>query len=269
MTEVLDGLGGANVVTRALTCALLLSARIAPPVLLAPWLGLRNTPLTMRIAAILALVLALCPIALSHASTLPEHIIDLGIATTREVSMGLIFGVVIAIPFFALGHAGRIIDRLRESLPADSVVFDEESSSPLGNLHLLFGATLFLVLGGHRMVIASLADGLQKLPLGSPMDSASMQSLTLGSARIIAHALELGISFAAPAITALLLFTATLGIAERAAPALPTFFLGMPVRATLGIAAVLLSLSMLVPYLSEVMRNAVWIASELVFGAGP
>lgn len=267
MTDLLDGLGGADLATRALVCALLLGARIAPPVLLAPWLGLRHTPMTMRIAVILALVLALCPIALSHASTLPEHLIDLGIAATRELSMGLIFGVVIAIPFFALDHAGRIIDGLRESSPADSAVFDE-SSSPLANLYLLFGATLFLLLGGHRMVIAALADGLKTLPLGSPVDAASAQSLALGSARIIVHALELGISFAAPAITTLLLLTATLGIIERTAPTLPTFFLGMPLRAALGIATVLLSLSMLVPHLTEIMRDSVWVASELVFRVG-
>lgn len=258
MTELLDGFGGVDVVTHTLGVASLVTARIAPLALVSPWIGFRRTPITLRIGVVLALVLALCPWALGHAPTLPGHLFNYILVAAREVTIGLIFAVVLSVPFFALEHSGSIIDTLRGS----SVTPTNES--PLSDLYLLLGATLFLVLGGHRLVISALADGLQTVPVGSPLELGDIQSFALGSTQIIVQALSLGVAFAAPAITAFVLLEATLGIAERAAPMLPTFFLGMPLRAAVGVAAVLLSASVLMPHLPALMRHAVHAASELV-----
>jgi flagellar biosynthetic protein FliR len=261
MTGFLDGLGGVDVVMRTITGAALVGARIVPLVLVSPWIGFRRVPVTLRVSVLLALTLALSPLGIAHAPSLPETLIDFAVAAIREITIGLVFAVVSSIPFFALEHSGGIIDVLRGS-PSDSMASADEG--PLSNLHLLLGATLFLVLGGHRLVIAALANGLEAVPVGSPLAPSDAQSLALGSARIIVQALVLGVSFAAPAITALVLLEATLGIAGRAAPMLPTFFLGMPLRAAVGIAALLASVSLLIPHLPELMHEAVQAASELV-----
>ena len=144
-----------------------------------------------------------------------------------------------------------------------------EPSPPLGDLHLLLGSVLFLALGGHRLVIAALGEGLVDLPPGAAIAPAGLLALALGAARIVTHALTLAAAFAAPAAVALLALEVLLGIAGRAAPSMPVHVAAMPLRAAAGLAAVLLGLSVLVPHLPPVLRRGVESAGGLVREIAP
>lgn len=71
------------------------------------------------------------------------------------------------------------------------------------------------------------------------------------TARLLTLVLPLGLAIAAPAIVALVAADVGLAVVARTAPQLPVYFAGMPLRAWLGIAAVLLALAWITPELLE------------------
>ena len=59
---------------------------------------------------------------------------------------------------------------------------------------------------------------------------------------VTAQAIRMGVSIAFPAAVALLVADMLLGFMNRTAPQIQVFFLGMPLRAVVGILAVILTL---------------------------
>ncbi|MDQ3036196.1 MAG: flagellar biosynthetic protein FliR [Myxococcota bacterium] len=264
MQALLEQLGGGGELARAIGVALLVAARVAPLTILVPWIALRGSPPALRIALLLSLTVALTPIAISASPPLPPDLLTFVVAIAREVAIGAVFAITISVPLYALDQAGRLVDAMRGASQSESESPAGDRTSPLGNLHLLLGAVLFVALGGHRLVIAALGEGLIDVPAGAAVAGPDLAAFTMGAARIVVSSLTLAVSFAAPAAVALIGVEVGLGIVGRAAPAIPMYFAGMPLRAAAGVAAVLLGLSVLVPHLPAIMRGAVQSASSLV-----
>lgn len=258
MAALIERLGGAEATLRTLLVAALVALRVAPLAIALPPLALRGVPLAARVAVLLALTVALTPLALASAPPLPDDVLLLAAIAARELALGGAFAVACAVPLLALADAGRIVDAMR-----GAAAHGGRAPGPFTELHRLLGAVLFLVLGGHRLAIAALGEGLVALPPGAPLAAADLAGLGLGTARVAVAALALAISFAAPAALALLAVEVALGAAARAAPALPIQVAAVPLRAALGVAAVLLALAVLVPHLGPIFESAVAAAARL------
>ncbi|UJR79596.1 EscT/YscT/HrcT family type III secretion system export apparatus protein [Sandaracinus amylolyticus] len=262
MPELLDA--------RVIGVAILVASRVAPLTVVVPWLALRDTPPALRAALLLVLTIALTPLGLSVAPALPEDTFALAALALREGAIGLVFAIATAIPLIALDHAGRVIDAMRApASSAEITTAQGETTSPLGQLHLLLGTVIFLGLGGHRLVIAALGEGLVAVPPGATIPSVELAEVALGAARIVTHALTLAVAFAAPAAIALIALEVLLGVASRLAPAVSAPIVSMPLRAAAGLAAVLFGLAVLVPHLPEPMRRAIDGAEILVRDLAP
>jgi type III secretory pathway component EscT len=238
---------------RTLAIAALVAARLAPLTLIAPWIALRQSPAVLRAALLFGLTAALVPIAEPHVAALPEGPIPMGIATLRELVFGAMLAIAASLPLLAFEQSGRLVDVLRGAQGELSGPSGERSS-PMGLLSLLLGTTLFLVLGGHRLVIGALAHGIEAVPPGSGAGSAgSLYEV----ARLLVLSLELAVALAAPALVALFATDVALGLVARSATNIPMHFAGMPLRAAVGLFAVLLSLSLLVPRLAQLFGEAI------------
>lgn len=265
MLEALTGID----LARLAAVALLVTARVAPLTEIVPWIAVRGAPRAARLAVLGACVVALVPVALPVTPDLPTSMLALGALALREATIGAVFAVATAVPLVALDHAGRLVDAMRGGTMVERSGATEDRSTPLGDLHLLLGSVLFLALGGHRLVIAALGEGVVDLPPGSAIASPDLAAFALGTARIVAHALTLAAAFAAPAAIALIALEVLLGVVARAAPGIPVHVAGMPLRAVAGLAAVLLGLSVLVPHLPPVLRGGVEAAGGLVRELAP
>ena len=73
-----------------------------------------------------------------------------------------------------------------------------------------------------------------------------------------AQMLEAALGLAAPALVALLLADLLLGMIGRAAPQIPLYFVGMPLKALLGVGAVLVAVATLDTALVAGFRG--WVA---------
>ncbi len=262
MDTLLAVLGEAEA-QRHLAVGALLAARVLPLVLLTPFFAVRAAPSLLRTAVALALVVALEPLAASVAPPLPGALGLAGLAV-REALVGAVFAVVAALPLHALGWFGGLVDAWRGAGQGEVGLPDGERASPLGALASLLGVALFVTLGGHRLALASFAEGLVRAPVGGTMDVDGLRAAALGAARLVGDALAFAAALAAPAALAIVLVEVALGLIARAAPQIPMFFAGMPLRAAVGLGAVLLSLSLAVERLPAAFRAAVSAAGALV-----
>jgi flagellar biosynthetic protein FliR len=155
-------------------------------------------------------------------------------------------GLVASLAFRAAEAAGRLADAARGANLAEVLLpTADERSSPLGALYLLLGTLVFLELGGVPRVLDALARSYDVLPVGGGVTAAGAARaagvVTLASARLIESALAL----AAPVIVALWLTDLTLGFVARAAPQIPVYFVGLPLKGLLAVGVVLAGLAAL------------------------
>lgn len=230
---------------RGLRIALLVAARLAPLVFVSPWLGLRSAPSTIRTALLLGLTAAMQPFASAHAQLAPELPI-LALQMVREACIGAVFTLVTAAPAYALDTGGRLVDIHRGANVAEVIAPPTgERTSPLADLLLLSTLAAFAALGGLRLVFGVLASSFVDLPVGAAPAS-GLGAMALEAARALAYGLGLAAAFAAPAAVAILVGEAMLGLVARTVPRVSVHFLGMPLRALLGIALVLVALPSIV-----------------------
>lgn len=271
MQELVEWLGGAGAVERWLAVGALVAARVAPLTVLAPWLALRQAPAVLRAGVVLVLTVVVAPVAVHHApAELPVGAFSYGLAVLREAMVGAVFAVVSALPLLALDWAGRLVDTWRGASLAEVIAPPTaERTSPIGNLYLMMGVVLFLLLGGHRLAIVAFADGLVAAPVGAPIAGADLAAVALGAGRLTADALAFAAALAAPAAAAIVLTEVALGLVARTSPQVPVFFAGMPLRAAIGLGAALLGLSVVVGGLPSAFDDAIRAAEGLVRGLAP
>lgn len=218
-------------VGRRLAVGALVAARIAPLALVAPVLGLRSAPATIRAGVVVAFTVALTPLALGGAEV-PAGALFWG-AMLREALIGALFGLVASIPFFALESGGRLVDLYRGANLAEVIAPPTgERTSPTGDLAILGGLACFAAVGGLRLTVGAFASSLVDVPVGaSSLDRSSM----LEAAHALTHAMRFATVVAAPAAVAILVADVAIGLLARSVPRISVFFVAMPIRAMLGL----------------------------------
>lgn len=264
MEALVTWLGGESAITRAVLVGMLVAARVAPLTILAPWLAVRQAPAMLRTAVVLALTFALTPLAMQSAPEIPESPTIVAALALREAMVGAVFAIATALPMHALEWAGSLVDTWRGSNLAEILAPPTGTrTSPMGTLYVMMGVVLFIAVGGHRVALEALADGLAEVPVGTGQILAP-DVIAFGAARIFGQALSFAAVLAAPAAVAIVLVEVALGLVARASPQVPVFFAGMPLRAATGLGAALLGLALLVDRLPAAMRGAIDTAADLV-----
>jgi flagellar biosynthesis protein FliR len=225
------------------------AARATPIVWMVAPLGGPRLPAPARVGLALLLAALASPILVASAGAAAlgrASAPALALLFGREVLVGLCLGFVAAAAFRAAEIAGRLSDSLRGANIAEILVpTAEERSSPLGVLYLLLATVVFLQIGGVPRLCEALLDSYRVLPVGGGLDAGSARQaaaiVTAASARLIAS----GVALAAPVIVALWLTDLALGLVARAAPQVPVYFIGLPLKGLLAIGLVLVSLGVL------------------------
>jgi type III secretion protein SpaR/YscT/HrcT len=174
----------------------------------------------------------------------------------RELAVGLTLGFVGSLIFRAAEMAGRLTDVLRGANLAEVLSpLSQERSSPLGELTLFLAVVIFLELGGLGHVATALARSYDAVPVAATTVPAHLGQAAALALAASGQMLESALGLAAPAIVALLLADLALGAVARAAPQIPVYFVGMPLKALLGVAATLLGVGALQQALDQGFRG--------------
>lgn len=218
------------------------AARTMPIAWSIPAFGGPCLPWQIRVAMGIGFSLLCLPVLAGNPP--PGGAVLLGLLIAREVVVGVVMGFVCACLFRAAEAAGQFTDVLRGVNMAEAISPASGSrSSPLGALMLLLAIVVFFEIGGMGYLTSALVRSYEAIPLSAPRRFAGgSRALAMVAIAASAKLIEAAIGLCAPVIVALLLADILLGIVGRYVPQIPLYFVGMPLKALLGVGAMLLGL---------------------------
>lgn len=231
-------------------------ARILPIMTLAPFLGAKNLPMTLRMMFSLALIAIFLPqnlLALHR--EIPYGGLFIGLCL-KELVLGLFLGFFASVPFFMAQMAGSLIDHQRGSSALQvSDPTTQSQTGPIGILYNYMLIALFFSLNGPFLFFDGLANSYQLFPVDSFLSPALFSSMhnpfwkqVFGLA---GKMFALSIQFSAPALIGILVTDLFLGIANRLAPQVQIVFLGISLKSWVGIALMTAAWSLIVQVISK------------------
>lgn len=212
-----------------------------------PGFGEQMIPLRVRLAATFALCFIIGPlVARDLEAALGHSIIRLGMI---EVAAGLIVGILLRFFIHSLQIAGSIaaqsvsLSQLLGATSADPV-------PALGQILVMGGIALALILGLHIHLVEYLIISYQIIPPGLPPDT---EFFANHGVRRVARTFGLALSLAAPFVIASAVYNVALGVINRAMPQLMVAFVGAPAITAGGLILLFLSAPMILRIWTDLM----------------
>ncbi len=219
------------------------SARITPAFFLLPFLSSSVVSTTIRMPVIMLIGLSLWPHPIN---ALPlEHVADYVKILFQEAFIGLILGIVFALPFWIMHGIGSVIDNQRGATISSTLdPMSGVDTSELANLFNLFAGALFLLGGGMTLMLEGFKRSYQ---LCDPFLSCSPPLVpVLG---LLSYLVTKMMILASPVVAALLLSEMLLGLLSRFAPQMNAFSISLTIKS-------LISFFILILYFSPVLPDA-------------
>jgi flagellar biosynthesis protein FliR len=236
----------------ALLLLALCAARVIPVLVLAPFLGGKLVPSTVKVGLAAAVALLIWPQALRGVALPQLGTVHVVLLLAKEAFVGVALGLCAALVFLAAEAAGRLIDVARGANLAESLVPQSGTrASPLADLYLQLAVVVFLAMGGHRLFLAALARSYEVIPVSAFPSAAGLGALALATIAMTGQMLLVAVGLATPVLLAVVLTDLALGLVNRVAPQLNAFVLGMPAKALVGAVLVLVTLSLVVSEVAE------------------
>lgn len=159
-----------------------------------------------------------------------------------ELVIGLVIGFAATLPLVGMQLGGRIIDQqlglgIAGLLTGDS---SEGEGGVIGEFYYLLALAIFLLLGGHRVVVVTLLNSFANVPLGGIVASDGAVSLLVG---LLESAFALSLRVAAPLLCLVFLETVAMGFVARTVPQLNILSIGFPLRIMVGVGLLVGSLA--------------------------
>jgi flagellar biosynthetic protein FliR len=213
----------------------MVAARIAGMVMFMPMIGGLSVPARLRALFVFALAVLITPLV-PVPEVLPTNVAAIALAVAAELMLGALMGLALRAVFTGLEIGGLLIAQqagLAFGQIADPTTGVE--SSLLSSFYVQIGSMVFLVLGGHRVLIAAALDTFNTIPLlrdhGSFLNGVEllMEAITVGA--------SVAVRVSAPVVLTLFLVNVALAFVGRTVPQLNIITVGFPIK---GLAAMVL-----------------------------
>jgi flagellar biosynthesis protein FliR len=214
--------------------------RVGAMIAAAPVLGAASAPI--RVRALLAIGVSAMITVVFWGTHVPEpaNLLQLLTLAAKEAAWGLALGMGVAILFAGLHATGQLLGEMSGMQLADTIDPSFNISTPLfGQLLNLTALAAFVIIGGHRLVMAALLDSFYEMPPGSAFFSDGLSAALID---VAAQSFQLGVRAAAPVLTAVLLATLILGFVNRTLPQLNVMAVGFSLNAMIALAGLAVSL---------------------------
>jgi len=241
---------------------LLVASRIGGMLMFQPLIGGYGIPRPVQILLILGLAALVTPLVKLEAGV-PAHPARLMLALGGELLLGILIGLVVRMCFLGLQIGGQLIAQesgLALGEIVDPTTGDEHSS--FGSLYLQLGAVIFLIVGGHRVLVAVALDTFDTIPLlcdpqalGPGLDLV-FDALALGA--------EIGLRVAAPVLITLFLANAAMGFVSRTVPQFNVLTVGFSVKGLVVFVLMAVSLPAAFEAFTDALQTTVGWITELL-----
>ena len=217
-----------------------------------PVFAQRGVPMRVRVA--LAFMIAFCAQAtLPTMPVIPLDSAEAMLAVVQQLLIGVSLGFAVRIVFAAVEFAGELIG-LQMGLNFAGF-FNPMTGGESTAASRFFGISvswLFIVMGGHLMLIAAVIQSFNAFPVG-PEPFAFLR--TVQPQIWGAEVFRLGLWIALPLVAMLLFVNLVLGIISRVASQMGIFSIGFPITVSVGLVGMLLTLPMMqVPFTMALER---------------
>ncbi len=217
----------------------LVLVRVSGLMVFAPVFSSPAIPVRMKAVFALSVAFLVGPVA----AGLPHARAELGVmAVLGELSVGLIFGLVLSLLFEALEMAGQVMGfQFSFSLVNALDPGAPQQISLMGQMFGLLGTLTVIAAGLDQTMLAALLRTFAAAPVGTvALRAATGLALVPMGAGIFAAALQL----AAPVLAATLVAELAVALAGKLAPALPVMAIDIPAKTLLGYTVLIGSLAL-------------------------
>lgn len=232
----------------------LVVARLAGMILFQPILGALAVPGNVRALLVLGLAVLITPIV-NFQGAPPIGLLGLLIGMAGELMLGALIGLVLVMCLVGVQMGGMLI--AQESGLAFGQIANpmlDEEDTVLGAFYVQLAAVLFLIAGGHRLVVSACLDSFASIPL---LDAASSERVGPG---LLLDALQAGcvLAFhvAVPTLLALFLVNVALAFISRTMPQLNVTTLGFSIKTLIAFALMAISLPAAATAFTSVLQEA-------------
>lgn len=212
--------------------------------------SLRAVPVPVKVGLAASLALVAAPSL--PAASVP---LDLGgfiVAAGLQAMIGFALGFLVVVLFSAVQAAGLLIDDFAGfNLAAMIDPYADANAGPFGRLYQLCAVTLLFVTNLYLVLVQGFLRSFRAIPGAHLHDVVQMVLHNLD--QFLIAALEIG----GPVLAVLFLTEVALGLLARTAPAMNVFSLAFPIRISVALLTVGVSLPFIVPALRSLMETAV------------
>lgn len=216
----------------------LIVLRISAIFTVSPVFGRRNIPNIAKIGLsilISYIIIGVYPLSdnLSY-----NNLVQYVIMCIKEISVGLIMGLITTVFFSTVHTAGQMIDMQIGYSIAN--MFDSNSSAQvplIGGFLQVVLMLCFFIADGHILLINLISDTFRLIPVGGAV---IRPQVALTFAEIFVMSFGIAIRIAIPVLGASLFTEALLGILMRAVPQMNFFVVGFPIKIGLGLLMLIL-----------------------------
>lgn len=240
---------------------LLVLCRVSGLFLLAPVFSSRMLPARIRLTMAIAITLAIMPIA-THGQPIPAATGTVVLMSMKELAAGLLFAFPMAVVMAGVEAGSGLLDTIVGfSFAAVLDPVNNQQTAILGQFYGLFALMVFLLGGGDHVMIGGLAASYRTLPIGH---TPALGAVAANALDVFAQVFAIGLEMAAPALVALVITDAALGLVSRAVPQMNVFVVGLPAKLLVGFGVIAASLPFLNSQLQTQLTQSVAQAMQLL-----
>ncbi len=217
----------------------------------APLYGNQAIPGQLKIWAAAFFAFAIFPLV---GATMSSVSIDLGsliVLAIQEAIVGSAIGFSLGIIFHGVVYAGDLFGIVMGF--SISSVIDRQNGFDvpvIGQFEYIIAIFIFLILNGHLFLIQALKMSYLAVPVsGLKIGSEVVNTFIRMTGMVFLTAIKVG----APIIVSLFLTDVLMGIVSRMVPQLNVFFIGLPLKAGIGICTIIASLPFFVFVLGKLL----------------
>ncbi|TNE62079.1 MAG: flagellar biosynthetic protein FliR [Alphaproteobacteria bacterium] len=217
---------------------LLVTVRMAALVMIMPVLGDHSVPARMRVAFAMMVSIIVYGTVRTQLPPMPGNIFDLAALMIRELTIGLMMGLVTRILLTSTHVAGSLIAFQTGLAAAQSFDPSQGSQSVIvATFMTLIAVTLITVTDLHHLLIMGMANSYVRFPAGMALPVADFATVTV---RYVSSSFMLGSQMALPFIVFGIVYNVGLGLVARMVQGFQVFFIGMPINLFLGFTLIML-----------------------------
>ena len=188
-----------------------------------------------------------------------ESWVSIFVLVLRELLIGVLLGILTALPLTAMQIAGeQISTAMGISMASVMDPLTQRQTSIVDQLQFLVGLWFYFRWNGHLLLTQSVVESLRLIPLAK-LSLAPLGDMGLGE--WLSAAFQLAIKIVIPFYCALLLADIGLGFLARTVPQMNIFILGLPIKLALGFFVLTVALPLTVDMIYEHMER--WIEFAL------